>query len=610
MSSVTKAIAFILAVVSFTVVIVQLQYAIFRDVDPKFLLVEEYKDSEDYMYYLNDAMQTVVSIAEGSVEPQDSEFYYYISDGVKTYSNTKNTEKSFYEQYDSTFYWVENGFWSRGKNAKPSLSIYTSLDNKYTVYFAIPDEFMTEMQKKWDKSRTEALQIFLSIMIGAIVGLGIIIYLIIVTGRKSQDKELHLSRMDDIYSDVLLFAMISIFYIWIYTMYEISYQYRYQLRDYGNIFISEIDNNQIYLLIFIGIFSAVAIIFDIIIFLSLVRKIKARKLIKNSIIYKFMHKISSMISEFFKYLIDGSMFKGYPLTKVLFNRQLIFISTSAVLVFFTLVFISMESFIFLLFPMLEIVLIYLYLKGNKETYANINKGFSESLEEQMKAERMKVALITNVSHDLKTPLTSIISYIDLLSKEDLPETSMDFVKILSDKSNRLKNIVSDLFDLAKSSSGDMVLDFENLDLKKLIEQTLADMGDKIEQSELQIKTKLPDQPVNICSDGKKLYRIFQNIIDNALKYSLTGTRVFVEMEDKNGKAIATVKNIAGYEMNFTADEILQRFNRGDKSRTTEGSGLGLSIAESFTKVCGGDLQVDIDGDLFKVTISFPLSYKV
>jgi signal transduction histidine kinase len=141
-------------------------------------------------------------------------------------------------------------------------------------------------------------------------------------------------------------------------------------------------------------------------------------------------------------------------------------------------------------------------------------------------------------------------------------------------------------------------------MKRLIEQTLGDMEDDIEKSGLQIKTKFPEQPVNIEADGKKLYRVFQNIIGNALKYSLQGTRIYVEVEDDNGKAIATVKNTAGYEMNFTAEEILQRFNRGDESRTTEGSGLGLSIAESFTKVCGGDFQVEIDGDMFKVIISF------
>ena len=225
----------------------------------------------------------------------------------------------------------------------------------------------------------------------------------------------------------------------------------------------------------------------------------------------------------------------------------------------------------------------------------------------MKSERMKVDLITNVSHDLKTPLTSIISYVDLLSKEDLPESAQDYVNILADKSYRLKNIVSDLFDLAKSTSGNLPLNMENIDLKKLIEQTLGDMEDEIEKSGNNFKINLPEQPVYIFSDGNKLYRVFQNIIGNALKYSLEGTRVFIDMEIDNNIVSVIVKNTASYEMDFTADEVVQRFNRGDKSRTTEGSGLGLSIAESYTWACGGRFAIKIDGDQFKVKLNFKVN---
>lgn len=260
--------------------------------------------------------------------------------------------------------------------------------------------------------------------------------------------------------------------------------------------------------------------------------------------------------------------------------------------------------------MIEAVIIFWYFYENRKTFDEINLGFQESYKEQMKSERMKVDLITNVSHDLKTPLTSIISYVDLLSKEDLPETARDYVSILAEKSGRLKNIVSDLFDLAKSTSGNLPLNMENLDLKKLIEQTLGDMEDEIEKSNMRIKTTLTETPVYIYSDGKKLYRVFQNIIGNALKYSLQGTRIFIDMVIINNSVSVIVKNTASYDMDFTAEEILQRFNRGDKSRTTEGSGLGLSIAESFTWACGGSFKVEIDGDQFKVLLEFPISIMV
>ncbi|MCI7351100.1 MAG: HAMP domain-containing histidine kinase [Ruminococcus sp.] len=236
---------------------------------------------------------------------------------------------------------------------------------------------------------------------------------------------------------------------------------------------------------------------------------------------------------------------------------------------------------------------------------NIDAGMKKSIEEQVKSERMKIELVTNVSHDLKTPLTSIISYVDLLAKTELSDEAADYVKIISAKAERLKNIVSDLFDIAKANSGNSSVELENLDLCKLIVQTLADMDDRVNASGMTIKTRLPSAPVIIRSDGKKLYRVFQNLIDNALKYSLKGTRIFIEAEITDGLVKASVKNTSAYELDFTADEIKERFTRGDKSRSTEGSGLGLSIAESFTAVCGGSFNVVIDGDQFRTELTFP-----
>lgn len=236
---------------------------------------------------------------------------------------------------------------------------------------------------------------------------------------------------------------------------------------------------------------------------------------------------------------------------------------------------------------------------------SIQEGMNSAVAEKVKSERMKVELITNVSHDLKTPLTSIISYVDLLQKEeDLPEHVSDYIKILAQKSERLKNLIQDLFDLSKASSDNIALDVERIDLARLIKQTLADMEDPINDSGLIFRCSIPDESVYIMSDGKKLYRVWENLITNALKYSLTGSRVFIDLTvDKEG-ALAAIKNTANYEMNFTEAEILQRFVRGDESRTTEGSGLGLSIAQCFTQICGGNFSIKIDGDLFKVEMLF------
>lgn len=239
---------------------------------------------------------------------------------------------------------------------------------------------------------------------------------------------------------------------------------------------------------------------------------------------------------------------------------------------------------------------------------NLNKiqyGLKKAVDEKVRSERMKVELVTNVSHDLKTPLTSIISYTDLLSKEEgLPAHVNDYVTIIQKKSQRLNTLIQDLFELSKVTSGETRPENEKLDLGKLMRQTLADMDEQIRQSKLAFKVDIPEEPIFIQSDGKKLYRVFLNLVSNTLKYSLEGSRVFVELVVDKGVAIACIKNTANYEMDFCENEIIERFTRSDKTRSTEGAGLGLAIAQSFTQACGGNFKVTVDGDLFKVVVSF------
>ncbi len=244
-----------------------------------------------------------------------------------------------------------------------------------------------------------------------------------------------------------------------------------------------------------------------------------------------------------------------------------------------------------------------------EMLGDFSEQYRRGMEASIKSERTKIELVANVSHDLKTPLTSIIGYIELLSKEELNPEAKEYVHILKGKSERLKNIVADVFELAKTTSGEIFVEKQPLDLTKLSYQVLAELEDKIEGAGFEVKTTICDPPVTVCSDGKRIYRIIQNLIDNALKYSLKGTRIYYELKTVDNSAFITIKNIAGYEMDFTKEEILERFTRGDKSRSSEGSGLGLSIAQGFTLACGGGFDVDIDGDLFKVTVSFPLEIK-
>lgn len=238
--------------------------------------------------------------------------------------------------------------------------------------------------------------------------------------------------------------------------------------------------------------------------------------------------------------------------------------------------------------------------------ANIGSGMEKALETQMKGERMKIDLITNVSHDLKTPLTSIIGYVDLLSRDPgLSQEAKDYVKILNQKTERLKHIIADLFELAKATSGDAKVDLEPMDMKRLIEQTLGDMEDQIKDFGFKIKFQCDSEHTRFLGDVNRMYRVVQNVIENALKYSLSGTRIFVRIKDEASKVTLEVINTASYEMDFTEEEIMERFARAEKSRTSEGNGLGLSIADSFTKNCGGTFNIKISGDQFKVTVQFP-----
>lgn len=234
----------------------------------------------------------------------------------------------------------------------------------------------------------------------------------------------------------------------------------------------------------------------------------------------------------------------------------------------------------------------------------IQKGMEAALREQVKSERMKVDLVTNVSHDIKTPLTSIVSYVELLRQEqDLPEHVKEFIQILGEKSERLRNIVQDVFEVSKATAGQLPMKMEILDMGKLLRQTLADMNGQIVQSSFTMKVVIPETPVPVLADGQRLYRVFQNLLQNALYYSLEGSRIFLTLTEEGGLVIVRMKNTSSVELTDSKD-FTERFVRGDESRTDGGSGLGLSIAKSFTQACGGDLIVETDADLFTVTVSF------
>ena len=246
------------------------------------------------------------------------------------------------------------------------------------------------------------------------------------------------------------------------------------------------------------------------------------------------------------------------------------------------------------------------LRGIAEDLQHIQTGLQQALEERTRSERMKVELISNVSHDLKTPLTSILSYAELLRQEPLEGAAADYARIIDEKAQRLKVMVQDVFEVSKAAADQLPVTPERLDFGKLLRQTLADMADPIAQSGLTFRLDLPEGEVPITADGRHLYRVFQNLIQNALQYALEGSRVYLTLSAEGGRAEAVIRNTSRTEIPAGVD-FTARFVRGDASRTDGGSGLGLSIAKSFTEACGGAFRVETVADLFTAAVSFPLA---
>lgn len=241
----------------------------------------------------------------------------------------------------------------------------------------------------------------------------------------------------------------------------------------------------------------------------------------------------------------------------------------------------------------------------RDELASIQDGFQKAVQEEVRSRNMKTELITNVSHDLKTPLTAIITYVDLLKKEDLTdEERREYVDTLEKKSNRLKVLIEDLFEVSKATTDNLVMNYAEVDLVNLIKEVRLENEDKITSSSLDFRWNLPEEKCILRLDPQRTFRVIDNLVQNILKYSMPNSRVYIALQDQTTQVTVSFKNMSAVEMNFTPEEITERFARGDLSRNTEGSGLGLAIAQSFTELQGGEFKVETDADLFKVTITW------
>ena len=503
--------------------------------------------------------------------------------------------------------------------------IYISWPGDWTIYAGMTAQAYDELYYDWVHSRESVME-HLYILIGLVIlAIALIVYLLWVCGRRNGDGEIHTLLIDRFPVELTAAVGIGGSLMMVFVVIELFIE-NWRRMAYLT-----------YPLCTVGMVAAAAIFVTAL--QSIVRNMKNRSFVSQllsikivKLLWKFfvkafkfavklLRRIFGAIAEFLSFLL------GQRISVVVMVLFAAYFLLTALLLSMRMLFSSV-----VLWGIGEYVL-FLWLRqadkiqegirkiragdtGYKiegctspllsKTADNLNsigEAVKESVEREVSAQRMKTELITNVSHDLKTPLTSIISYADLLTGMELtPKEANDYAKIVKQKSDRLKKLTQDLFDISKAESGSDTVNTEILDMALLLRQSLAELNSEIEKSGLTFVTDIPEGEVRVSGDGKKLSRVFENLLVNALKYSMAGTRVYVSLSLEDGKAVAAIKNISAEPMNFDPAEITERFVRGDQARTTEGSGLGLAIARSYTELCGGKLIISVDGDLFKAEV--------
>lgn len=518
---------------------------------------------------------------------------YYAKSGTNEIFNTPNKAKDYFKSFPS--YLISDSseqkiFPEEVKNNYhvPSLN---QLGPQDVMYVAFTDEFLNPRIAAWNATKLLVRNDIYQIA-GFVLALAVaFIYLLLVIGRKPDEQQgVPLNSIDRIYNDIKIVICLVLLAIWIGTMIGLV-------------------RARIYELIFPITLLIAAL--ELILVLSIVKHLKNRTLIKHTLVYSIFSKLFDFIKQIYN---SGSvaikvvlLAIGYPI---------------------------IVAITFFIFPITLGAAAWLALKKVKDLNAikagvkqvkegdlhytinisgdgefarlaadinSITEGLHKAVDNEIKSERLKSELITNVSHDIRTPLTSIITYVDLLKNEKDQARAAEYIEIIDQKSQRLKILTEDLFEATKAASGNIPVNFEKIDLVSLITQGLGEFDDKIQASALDFKISSHDK-VLINADGKLLWRAIENLLLNIFKYALAGSRVYINIIDSGSVVILTIKNISAYELDISTDELMERFKRGDESRSSQGSGLGLSIAKSLIEIQKGCFNLEIDGDLFKVII--------
>lgn len=515
---------------------------------------------------------------------------------------------------DSDYNFIEKSFKSKINDSFRDLNSKNNIKNlKFAYYTSLDDEVFKEIER--DVFRDQVfVQIGVSVLIAAVLSaiLGLFMNMEKVDDSESLRKVFKLP----IELVIILFVIFAVSSAGISSMNQI----------YSNLYI-------FYFLYLIGlVIVSLTVNYLVILLKSIFNKNTENYLLKNSLIYRIF---TGAISEFSNIDEENKNIKNAKIKFTLVYFGICFVLFIVFLFFASLYSSALEG---IVIPMILFGIFIYYIlmkninevarisresseivKGNYkkniakngglydgivDNFNNIGENLDLAIEDAVKSERLKTELITNVSHDLKTPLTSIINYSDLLSKDDNTEDEVkEYSKIINEKSNKLKVLIEDLFEVSKATSNNIELDRQELDFNSLVQQSIGEWEDKIKENNIEIISNLPEDKVMLKIDGQKFSRVLDNLFSNISKYALENSRVYVDLIEEDGVKL-TIKNISKYPLNISAEELMERFTRGEKSRTTSGSGLGLSIASSFVRAHGASFDIEIDGDLFKVTIEF------
>lgn len=535
-----------------------------------------------------------------------NDYYWNYTDKVDTNISNLASENISYTDY--IYSAISSG----------NYEIYSSVnkDLKYKDNFAFGSLMFNFISKFGN------LPMFFIMPVSLILIILICAYLILSLGHRKNYEGIYLNYLDKLPFEILFLAVLALGLL--FSMFTII-GYPSTINDVLTI---------IGIILFcIDLYICFAVLMS-----TIVKRIKAGTLFKNTLVYKFLiwmkksfKKFGSWINETTK-LISSNINTTFKLAIIYFG----FIFGSIILILIS----GSSPLLLLVFALWVYGFILLIKKVNKlykikdavhqiyegnndikldetefsgdlvEMASDVNDiagGFSNAIAESLKSERLKTELITNVSHDIKTPLTSIISYVDLLKQEDIKnEKAVEYINVLDNKSARLKRLIEDLVEASKASSGNIKLNKENLKIDELINQCIGEFEDRFKSNGLEIIANIPKEDLSIYADSRYMYRVIENVFSNITKYALENSRVYIDVTSKSAKINISIKNISKDKLNISPDELMQRFVRGDKSRFTEGSGLGLSISKSLVELQGGKFEISIDGDLFKVNLSFDM----